>query len=192
MPDILDANGLTVKTLTEIRTDLETAFKDIYGVDINIDQNSPDGQMIGILSQAFVDIRELATYIYNSFDPDNAIGRQLDSRVTINNIERQGGTYTITPIDITVDRTVSLNGLDADFDNPNGVGYTVQDDAGNQFVLIDSDTLTAGTHSLSFRSKEIGEVNVTVGTIVNPVTIVLGVTTINNSSAPHDRDWETN
>jgi len=184
MPDILNQNGLSVKTATEIRNELNTALRNIYGNEINLDQNSPDGQMVGIYTQAAVDLRELITNAYNSFNPDRAIGRLLDERVVINNIIRKGGTYTITPIDITVDRTVTLQGLDGNFNDINGSGFTVQDNAGNQFILIDTTELTAGTTTLQFRSKEIGLVNVTVGTVQNAVTIVLGVTNINNSSAP--------
>jgi len=184
MPDALTETGLQVKTAAEIRADLETAFRDIYGSDINLDSNSPDGQMIGILTQSAVDIRELATKIYNNFNPDLAAGRVLDQRVVINNIERAGGTFTIIDLDIIVDRTVTLDGLDADFNNINGVGYTVADDAGNQFILIDTITLTAGTHSLPFRAKNIGRVETTFVTINNAVTVVLGVTSINNPSAP--------
>ena len=184
MPDILNQNGLSVKTAIEIRAELNTALRKIYGNEINLDQNSPDGQMVGIYTPAAVDLRELITNAYNSFNPDRAIGRLLDERVVINNIIRKGGTYTITPIDITVDSTVTLQGLDEDFNDINGSGFTVQDNAGNQFILIDTTELTAGTTTLQFRSKEIGLVNVTVGTVQNAVTIVLGVTNINNSSAP--------
>jgi len=183
MADILDATGLTVKTAPEIRADLEDDFREIYGNDINLDQNSPDGQLVGILVQACVDIRELLVNVNNGFDPDRAIGRILDERVVINNIERAGGTYTIVPVEITVDQTVTLDGLDSDFNDINGVGYTVQDDAGNQFILVDTNTLTAGAHVLNFRAKDIGRVETTLGTIVNPVTIVLGVTNIINNNA---------
>lgn len=182
MPDIIDSTGLTVKTRSEIVADLETAFRGIYGSDINLDQNSPDGQLIGIIAQQSVDIRELLTSVYNSFNPDRAIGTQLDERVAINNIERRGGTFTVQPVSITVDRTVTLQGLDANYNDVNATGYTVQDDVGNQFILVDTSVLTAGTHSLNFRAKNLGLVETTVGTIVNPVTVVLGVTTINNPS----------
>ncbi len=184
MPDIIDQDGLQVKTATQIRADLEQGFRDIYGDDINIDQNSPDGQIIGIVTQMAVDIRELAVQVNNGFNPDRAFGRTLDERVVINNIERNGGNYTITDIDLTVDRTVNLQGLDDNFNDPDGAGYSVQDDAGNEFILIDSATLTAGTTSHSFRARNNGRVETTIGTITNPVTIVLGVTAINNSSAP--------
>ena len=193
MPDLIDATGLQTKTLTEIKNDLNTGLRGIYGSDINLDQNSPDGQLVGILAQMAVDLRELITQVNSQFDPDQAVGRLLDQRVVINNITRAGGTYTTQPVDITVDRTVTLSGLDANFNDPAGVGYTVQDNAGTQFILVDTVTLTAGTHSLNFRAKTIGKVEVTVGTITNPVTIVLGVTAINNSSAPLEigQDEET-
>lgn len=193
MVDILNSNGLTVSTAIELRDALNEALRNIYGNDINLDQNSPDGQSVGIYVQAGVDLRELIASVYNSFNPDNASGRVLDERVVINNITRKGGTYTITPIDITVDRTVTLSGLDDDFNNVDGTGYTVQDNAGNEFILIDTTELTSGTTSLPFRAKNIGLVNTTVGTITNAKTIVLGVTNINNSSAPTSvgQDQET-
>jgi hypothetical protein len=88
----------------------------------------------------------------------------------------------VQPIDIAVDRTVTLSGLDGDFDNPDGVGYTIADDAGNEWILIDTVTLTAGSHTRNFRARAVGEVSATVGTIENFVTIVLGVVSVTNSS----------
>ncbi len=182
MTDVLNENGLTVSTLNEIISDLEQGYRDIYGNDINLDQNSPDGQLLNIQAQAMRDIREILVSINNGFDPDQAVGTILDQRVAINNIQRQGGTFTIQPVDITVDRTVTLDGLDGDFNLIDGEGYTIQDNDGNEFILIDTITLTAGTYSLNFRAREIGLVETIVGTITEPVTYVLGVTTINNSS----------
>ena len=44
-------SGLVTQSLEEIRQDLITKFKGVYGQDINIEQNSPDGQWINILAQ---------------------------------------------------------------------------------------------------------------------------------------------
>lgn len=182
MVDILDSTGLTVKTRSEIVGDLEAAFRSIYGSDINVGQNSPDGQLIGILAQQAVDIRELLVTVYNSFNPDRAIGVQLDERVAINNIQRRGGTFTVQPITLVIANTVTLEGLDGNYNDTNASGYTVQDNAGNQFILIDSETFTAGTYSRNFRARNLGLVETTVNTINVPVTIVLGVTSVNNPS----------
>lgn len=193
MPDTLDATGLTTKTLSEIKTEIEDNLKLIYGVDINIDQNSPDGQMINLYSQAAVDYREILTTIYNSFDPDNTVGTTLDSRVRINYITKNGGSYTIQPIQIIVSQTVEFEGLDEDAANIDGAGYTIQDNSGTQYILIDSVTLTAGTYVKNFRAKDIGLVESVIGTINIPVTILLGVDSVDNLSAPLDvgEDEET-
>ena len=184
MSDTLDDTGLTLQTLTEIVDDLTAKMQAIYGSDINVDPDSPDGQMINIFAQMAIDLRELLQSIYTSMDPDQASGTVLDQRVVINGITRSGATYTETPVDITVDRAVSLVGLDDSADSatiPSGV-FTIKDDAGTQWALLASVALTAGTSSLSFRAVDIGAVLATIGTITTPVTVVAGVTAINNSS----------
>lgn len=186
--DALTATGLEVSTSMELQNfilngDSDTdGLNQIYGVTIAVGSNSPDGQEIGLLQQLCTDVRELLLNINSSFDPDQAQGVILDQRCAINNIKRQGGSYTIQPISITVNATVELQGLDANFNNPNGTGYTVQDNAGNIFILQNSITLTSGTSSLDFRAQLIGAVDVPINTIINPVTIIAGVTNINNPS----------
>ena len=181
MPDILDGTGLQTKDLTTLISELEAGFKAIYGNDINVSSNSPDGQLVNIFAQAGIDIRELLTDVYNSYNPDTASGALLDQRVVINNIIRKAGTYTIQPVALTVDTAVSLEGLDTDIDDPEGSGYTVADDSGNEFILVDTQSLAIGTHTVNFRAKNIGLVETTIGTITNAVTVVLGVITINNA-----------
>ena len=184
MTDVLDDNGLQVSNVTELLEQLVTDFQSIYGTDINQDQSSPDGQLLNIFAQAGVDIRELLTQIYNSFDPDNCSGRILDARCAINNVFRKGATWTEVPIDITVDRTVTLQGLDENFNDPNATAYTIQDNVGNQFLLVSTQQLTAGTTRVLFRAKELGSVQTSINTITIPVTVVLGVVSVNNPVVP--------
>jgi len=184
MADTLDTNGLVVKTSTEIQTELENAYKAIYGDDIVLDSNSADGQLIGILTQFNTDIREMITETYNTFNPDMCRGQIQDVRFKLNGIERQSGTFTIVDIDVINDRTLTLQGLDADYNDVNATAFGVQDNAGNQYYLIDTVTITAGTHSLPFRSATLGANIPTVGTLTSMVTVVQGVTSVNNASAP--------
>ena len=183
MVDSIGVDGLTVSTAAEITTTLTTGMQAIYGADINVDSNSPDGQFIGINTQANVDIRELLVSINNSFDPDQAVGIQLDQRCAINNIPRIGGTYTVQPISIVTNATVTLAGLDSNYNNPNGVGYTVQDSSGNLFILAATTTLTAGTTVCDFRAQQVGQVSVPINTITTPVTIIPGVVSVNNPNS---------
>lgn len=180
MTDVIDSNGLQVSSNTELVSQLTTSFQSIYGNDINVDQNSPDGQMINIFAQGGTDIRELLVQLYNSFDPDNCSGRLLDERCALNNVFRKAGTFTTVLITLVTDRSVTLQGVDANYNDPSATGYTIQDNAGNQFVLVNTQTFAAGTHTALFRAKEIGAVETSIGTITTPVTIVLGVVSVNN------------
>lgn len=179
MPNILDENGLQLYTQEELVTLFETEFKNIYGNDVNLDSDSPDGQWINIMVQVMLDYGDLLLQVYNSFDPDNAIGRTLDRRVSFNGVQRQGGTFSRTDITVTVSQKVTLYGLDQE-DN---TIYTVSDDEGNEWQLLTTVTINAGAHVLSFQSSVSGEVLTTLNTITTPVTIVLGVDSVNNPTA---------
>lgn len=186
MPDILNDEGLQVATNEETLSDLTDKFNAIYGEDdpINIDSETPDGQMLNIYSEGGTIIRELLTQLEASFDPDQAFGRPLDQRCALNNVFRKGGSYTYVNIDVKVDRQVQLEGLDENFESPTATSYTVQDDAGTLFYLVYSTLIDAGeTVSLLFRAQKIGAVQVIANTITTPVTIVAGVVSVNNPAA---------
>ena len=183
----VNSNGLQVKSYDEILNDVQSNLNTIYAIDgdlINFGSETPDGQFTNILAQIGIDVRELTLGVYNSFDPDKCTGVVQDSRYALNYISRKGGSYTVQNISITVNKTVTLQGLDADYNDPNAASYTVSDNAGNLWYLIDTTTLTAGTTSLPFRAQNLGLVQPTVGTITNQVTKVIGVTGVINSVAP--------
>lgn len=187
MADIIDSTGLTLSSYEELLSDLQEGMNEIYAQDgdsINFDSSTPDGQMTNIMTQIGSDMRELAREVYNSFDPDKCTGVLQDSRYALNFIERKGGTFTIQNIDVTANKTVELQGLDSNYNDLEASSYTVSDNAGNNWYLIDSTTILAGTTSLPFRSQNLGLVQPTIGTITNQVTKVLGITGVNNSIAP--------
>jgi uncharacterized phage protein gp47/JayE len=191
MPNRIDSSGLSVKTLDEIIAAIvdgdsdgdsnAPGLRDIYGEDISVDSDTPDGQLVNIFALAVKDQLDLLQQIYNSFDPDLAIGRALDQRCAINGISRRGATYTQTIIEVTVDRAVTLAGLDG------ASPFTVSDAEGNRFVLKSTTAIPgAGTHQLDFRAEEPGVIIVQANTLTNPITIILGVTGIINPYLPYD------
>ena len=184
MPNSFDQNGLQTLTQNEIVDSLTQSFKEIYGEDINVDSNSPDGQLINIFAQMLEDYYEVLQQVNASFDPDQAIGTVLDQRCAINGVQRNEGTYTYVQIDVTVDRSVTLAGLD---ENSVEDSYTISDSEGNQFVLANTSNLTSGTTSLRFRASNIGNVEVTPNSITTPVTIILGVLSVNNPSGASEQ-----
>lgn len=177
MPNSIGPLGLETATRQEIINQLNAAFQLIYGSDINLESSTPDGQIIGIFTQAVLDLQDLLVQIYNTFDPDNAVGVILDQRVAINGIQRQAGTFTITPITIVTSQACNLYGLDQ---NTEPV-FTVQDNAGNKWLLQTTQLIGgAGTTVADFRAEFPGANLTTPNTITIPVTIVLGVVSVNN------------
>lgn len=180
MPNVLDADGLEIKTRDEIVQELSDAYRLIYGNDINLDQDTPDGQTVNIFAQSVVDTLELIQSVYTSFDPDEAVGRSLDSRVAINGIQRIGATFSRTNVTVVTSRALNLKGLDEDVEQV----FTISDSEGNEAVLEESVSLpSAGTYVLSFRALNAGQVLFLPNTLTIPSTIVLGVTSVNNPTA---------
>jgi uncharacterized phage protein gp47/JayE len=176
----VDSTGLNLQQLSDIVTELEDGFKAIYGNDINVDANSPDGQMINLFAQSKIDILDCISQVYNSFSPNSAIGVALDQRCALNGVIRKGATKTITNVTVTTDRQVNLLGLSAGTGTP----FTVKDLAGHKFYLTTSATGATGANSLAFEAELSGATETTTNTITGIETIQLGVLSVNNPSNP--------
>ena len=184
MANIIDENGITIKTLAEIKTELTDDLKLAYGDDINVASDTPDGQAINIFALAVKDVEDLLVQVYNSMNPDNAIGRTLDQRVAINGIQRKGGTYSTCDFSLTISSSVTLVGLDSSSPGspPSGI-HTISDSEGNYWYLTTSQTLsTVGAHVLNYTSKIDGAVLVTAGQSMRLVTVQLGVLSVATAS----------
>lgn len=185
MPNVLDANGLQIKTVDEVISELLdggdgfTGLRGIFGVDIQVDPNSPDGNMVRLFAQAATDYAEVLNKAYASFDPDQADGVNLDSRCTINGVYRKAGSYTTQLVTVTADQATTIPGLNASADNP----FTIADASGNQFQLVVSYTFAgAGTANLTFRAAEIGAIAVASNSLTVIVTPTLGISAVTNGT----------
>lgn len=184
MPNIIDASGIQIQTLAEIISDIINGtatvpgLVQIYGSDINTDSNTPDGQLVNIFALSKLDILNFLVEDYNSKDPDQAVGVALDGIAQLCGLARKGGTYTTTPVTVSVSTNLTLDGLDT------STPFTVADANGNQFNLITTTALTTGDNILEFQAANIGAVQVLQNTLTIPVTIIGGVTAVNNPSLP--------
>ena len=132
MTSSLGPTGLIIDSLNTIVLNLTTALQGIYGSDINVNSNSPDGQLINIFAQNVEDILELIEAVYASFGYETAYGTQLDNRLAILGLARQQGTYTTTPVLVTVNQALTLYGLDQTAQPV----YTLIDQSGNLWQLV--------------------------------------------------------
>lgn len=127
--------GLVTQSLEEIITEITSKYQGIYGNDINIDQNTPDGQMINLLAQIKKDILDLLVQYNSNIDVDQAQGIAQQILYKLNGLEIKSYTYSYVNVKITTSGPTNLQGLDNNIDNSDGTGYTIQDTNGNRWIL---------------------------------------------------------
>ncbi|MDD5301497.1 MAG: baseplate J/gp47 family protein [Elusimicrobia bacterium] len=183
----LTAGGLTIQQQPDIVAELTTGYTSIYGADINLGPNTPDGQMMNIYATALEDNLELLQSVYNMFNLINAYGVQLDNMGQLLGLIRQAGTYTQAQVLVTVSQAVTLPGQDVLVSNPSATVFTVADEAGNQYQLVASHVFSgAGSATLTFAAVDIGQILTSANTITAILTPLLGVTSVNNPSTSSD------
>ena len=177
----IDANGFKAESFTEILTRLSNGLKNIYGQDINLDQDSPDGQQSGIQANIISDFQDLALYIYNSMDPDLADGANFDKLLKLLARTRLPSSRSTVDIEMVLNKTVSIP-----------ASYTIKDLNNQNWIIGTAQTLDAGTHLVSFYSEDWGNITAEPNTINEQVTILTEVVSINNpENAISGRDEES-
>lgn len=177
-------NGLVTQTYSEIVNDIVAKFTNIYGANINIEQNSSDGQWLGILAQMKADVLDLITQYYNNLDTDTAIGLAQQVLYKLNGLYIKAFTYSYCYVNVIATESVSLQGLDENVESADGTGYTATDVNGNRWILVDSANLNAGTTNLlNFRAAELGAVTAQPNTINTMETVLKGIAGVNNPAA---------
>lgn len=165
-------NGLEIETFDEIFQRLAAELRVIYGNEINLAYESPDGQRISIIAQLLLDLETYALQLYNQMDADLASGEWLNKLIKFAGIFRRPATRSQVDVDIETDRLVTLP-----------AGYTVEDDLGQPWVLNSSVQIGIGTSTVTLVAKEFGDFAALAGTVETPVTIVLGVLSVTNPTA---------
>lgn len=127
----VDENGLTVKTLPEIRDDLANAVhtSSEFGAEANVGSDSPAGQLIDVHAESISTQDELAQSVYDSTEADNAEGAHLDGVCALcPGITREDATYSIVTLTLSgTPSTIIPAGSRARV--PNGPQFAIDEDA---------------------------------------------------------------
>lgn len=162
----LTEEGIKIERLDSIVSTLENGLRQIYGQNIDLSPNTPDGQVVGLLAQIRMDFEELAENVYRQLDPDVATGAWLEQRVAYAGLMRRGANYSYL-------RSVVLTG------EPNTKlysGIVVSDTHKVRWVLVSDVTLdTNGSARADFRSEQLGAFNLAKNTNLTIETITLGL-----------------
>jgi len=99
-PVITDA-GPIAPTYYEIVDYFKTKYKEIYGEDAYLENDSQDGQLLGVFSRAIADVNAVLVDVYSSFSPKTARKDALSRNVAINGISRQIPTFSTVDLEIS-------------------------------------------------------------------------------------------
>jgi len=86
--------GITVDSFNTIYARLVDKFKLIYGNDVNLDSDTPDGQLLALFSQEIETIHQNVAFIVQMLDPYQATGQWLDQRALYAGIIRNTASYS--------------------------------------------------------------------------------------------------
>jgi uncharacterized phage protein gp47/JayE len=178
----LDPTGFAIKTLDQIRTELEDDFRGAFGPSFDVSPETPAGQFIGIFAAKLAEGWEIAAAVHAAQSRQGAIGTSLDG------IGQLTGTSRLPATKSTV--TVTASGTDGTV-IPVGAVFSV-DTTGAKFASLESRTITAGTATIPCASVEYGPVIAAAGTLTVIETPVGGLVSVTNAlDAQRGREIET-
>lgn len=167
-----DYNGIKIRTFSEIFDKKVAEYKAIYGDDINTEQNTQDGQKIGIESNAILDIELFAQWLYANLDADFAEGQMLNVLSKISGITRMPGSRSSVDVEIITDRVLVLP-----------AAWEAKDKNDVIWFLTDETNLVQGSNFVTLFSKDWGAIYAQSNEVIFQNHIVLGITSLTNALA---------
>lgn len=167
--------GIQIERLNDIITRFEDGFRQIYGQNIDLSPDTPDGQVVGLLSQIKMDIEELAENVYRQLDPDVATGAWLEQRVAYAGLMRRAASYSYLRSVVLTGEPLTQLYAGIVVSDPHKVRWVL-----NANVQLDSN----GSARADFRSEELGAFNLAKNTNLTIETVTLGLnaaTTLENA-----------
>ncbi|MBP2156853.1 baseplate J/gp47 family protein [Erwinia rhapontici] len=176
-----DNSGLQVDTFRDIFQSLSDSYKEIYGNDIDLDQDSPDGQRVALEAQARTDVEAALQWMYSQMDPDFNTGDMQQIIAKLHGLYLRPGSRSQRDLKVVTDRPVFLY-----------AGYKIQDQANQTWFIRTAVTVPAGTTEVTFFAELFGKVTGLVSDTFTQLTPELGVQFfISESAVVVGRDEET-
>lgn len=174
--------GFVRDRLDVIKANLEARAKTIFGDDIELGEETPDGQLIGAFAEALDDTAQAVEDTYNGRNPAAATGQNLTSTCLLNGVFKILGDYSFVDVLVTIPNGALVSSGAQVRDQDNGAVYaTVADATGTGSPqLITCKALVKGTVSAAGKVTQIVTPTYGFSEITNP----LASTTV----APEEHD----
>lgn len=158
--------GIVIDSLLDVHKRLTDGFKRIYGDDISIDADSPDGQMIGLFSQEIDNINQALSMIAQMLDPYKATGAWLEQRAMYAGIVRRGADYSYLDDVIVIGKQGVKVPKGSIFSDGNLSKWVTLAD-----IVLDIN----GSARVNMRSHELGAFSIQAGKELSMDTVVVGI-----------------
>ena len=167
----VDATGLTIKTLAELREEMRDDARAAFGAGVQLGADSVFGQLIDLVADIAATNYEALQGVYDAFDPDAASGVNLDSLASLTGITREAARASVAVLTLT-GTPATLIPLGTLVRVPNGPTF-----ATSAAVIIGG----GGTVDVSSTATVTGPLEAVAGSITEIVTPVVGLSSVTNA-----------
>lgn len=178
----IDSAGLHVPEYEDIKQRLLDSFRQIFGADLYLGEDTQDYQMIAEFSDCLDDVYSLIIEAYNSRNPNYATGTALDMIIALNGIRRITATYSTVLLTIfgSVGAVIPARSI-------------VQDVAGYQWATnADAVVGSEGTVAVAATCTVAGAIAAPVGSITQIMSPTAGwISVTNEAEAVAGQNTET-
>lgn len=175
--------GITVDSYNTVYERLIASFKKIYGNNINLESDTPDGQMLALFAKEIETIHQGVSFIVQMLDPYQATGQWLEQRALYAGISRITASYSyIDEVIITgfPKTNIPMNSI---FIDPNKNKWIIT----QQVILND-----LGSVRVKLRSYELGNFTVHKNDQLSMSMVIIGIEkVIANTDSYGGKDEET-
>jgi hypothetical protein len=175
----LGPTGLEIKTLEEIKGEMETAFQAAISPALDVNA-TPTKEEIGIPADRFAALWELALSIYAAWNPNDATDTALDQICALTGTERNAATKSQLTDAFSNPASVNIN---AGVTLPAGTVAAVLGNPDAQFITLEAVTNPgpgAADFDVDMQAIDAGPVAAFAGTLTVQVTSVAGWNSITN------------
>ena len=171
--DLVTATGVVVPDTAAVRTDVEAEYKRIFGADLDVSPETPQGRLIEVNALSRSNTVMFNALVANQINPDVATGVFLDALAALTDCYRAKATKSTVAATLT------------------GAAGTVipararaRTTAGDVFYLENAVTLPlSGIATGTFLSRDDGPVAAPAGSLTSIADGILGWETVSNPAA---------
>lgn len=171
--DLVTTQGVIVPDTADVRADLEAEYKQVFGAELDVTPETPQGRLIEADTMSRMDTIRLNALMANQINPNVATGTFLDAIAALTDCYRNPATQSSVLATLTSSAGTVIP-----------AGSTAKTTADDIFYLENSVTLpVSGSAQGTFLSQDTGPVPAPAGSLITIVDGVIGWETITNDSA---------